>query len=185
MPITSRRTFMAWLATLPPASVLARRSPALPGGTLDEVQLRAVIEAVLPMEIGRVGIDREVAAFRRWLAEYQPGAELVHGYGTATIRTTPVDPTVRWASQLKALDEESRTRSGGKAFDALDLQGRRRLIADALKDERSLPNVADARHIALAVLAHFYGLADAADLCYGAKIQRNACRPLAQSSVKP
>ena len=43
-----------------------------------------------------------------------------------------------------------------------------------------MPNVAEANHVAVALLAHFYESSAAADLCYEAHIGRETCRPLAQ-----
>ena len=55
---------------------------------------------------------------------------------------------------------------------------------DAIKADRN-PSVAQAPHVALALLAHFYGSREANDLCYDAVIARESCRPLAGSSRKP
>ena len=38
---------------------------------------------------------------------------------------------------------------------------------------------------AVALLAHFYASPAATDLCYEARIGKDTCRPLAQSSRKP
>ena len=186
MPITTRRAFVAWLAALPPASLVARGRRTLPGAPLDLAPLRALAEAVLPSELGREGVAREVAAFQRWLADFKPGAELNHGYGTPTIRQAPADPGPRWAAQLAALDEAARRRHG-KALAALDRPARQALVREALAADRApgLPDVASARHVALAVLAHWYGSPEAVDLCYEAEIRRTACRPLAAAAGKP
>jgi hypothetical protein len=48
-----------------------------------------------------------------------------------------------------------------------------------------MPSVADASHVAVALLAHFYESPAAGDLCYEARIGRQTCRPLAQQSRKP
>ena len=48
-----------------------------------------------------------------------------------------------------------------------------------------MPAVAGASHVALALLAHFYGSSAANDLCYGAQIGKSTCRPLAASPHAP
>src|SRR5688572_10135356 len=110
MPITTRRSFLSWLAALPPASLLLQKKPSLAGAPLDPVMLRAIGEAALPSELGSAGISRVVDGFQRWLEAYKPGAELVHGYGTSTIRHAPADPGPRWKSQLDALAADAQTR---------------------------------------------------------------------------
>ena len=48
-----------------------------------------------------------------------------------------------------------------------------------------MPGVADANHVSLALLAHFYDSSAATDLCYEAQIGKQTCRPLAASARKP
>jgi hypothetical protein len=48
-----------------------------------------------------------------------------------------------------------------------------------------MPPVGRAPHVALALLAYWYGTADATDRCYEAHIGRQNCRPLAGSARKP
>jgi hypothetical protein len=48
-----------------------------------------------------------------------------------------------------------------------------------------MPGIADASHVSLALLAHFYDSSAANDLCYEAKIGKATCRPLADSARKP
>ena len=69
----------------------------------------------------------------------------------------------------------------------LPVADRAELVCAALKGQRldRMPGVADAAHVALALLAHFYESPGAADLCYDAQIGKNQCRPLAASPRKP
>jgi hypothetical protein len=69
----------------------------------------------------------------------------------------------------------------------LSVAERTALVRSALQGQRvdRMPGVADASHVALALLAHFYESSAAADLCYEAQIGKNQCRPLAASSKKP
>jgi hypothetical protein len=111
---------------------------------------------------------------------YRPGAEANHGYGTARIERLTADPRPQWQSQLAALDTEAR-RTRGQSFSALSLGDRQALVRAALAGERggdALPSPLAARHVAVALLAHFYDSAVATDLCYESQIGRHQCRPL-------
>ena len=57
----------------------------------------------------------------------------------------------------------------------------------ALQGQRvdRMPSIADAPHVALAMLAHFYGTSASIDLCYQAQIGDKTCRPLAAQARKP
>jgi hypothetical protein len=48
-----------------------------------------------------------------------------------------------------------------------------------------MPSVAEASHVAVALIAHFYDSSEANDLCYEAKIGKATCRPLEASARKP
>jgi hypothetical protein len=147
--------------------------------------LAALGEAVLPAELGADGVTRAVAEFQQWMDGYQPGAEVNHGYGTGRIEHLPADPRPRWRSQLAALDAAA---SGtGPSFSALPRERRQALVRAAVQDERgdALPNALLARHVAIALLAHFYGSPAAVDLCYDAQIGRQQCRSLSAQRQRP
>lgn len=188
MPLLSRRAFLGALATALPAASLMRRAHA---AAVDDIAasprtLRALGEAVLPSELGEVRIAATVTGFQRWIAGYREGAELLHGYGTSKLERASPTPATRWAAQLDALDVAAR-RAHGRAFAALPVGQRRALVQsalDAINAER-IPAIGMAPHIALALLAHFYGSAEATDLCYDAAIGRQSCRPLAVSTRQP
>lgn len=184
----SRRRFLASLAATVPLAFIVRRAHAAAVDHLasDPATLDALGEAILPAELGRAGITRAVAAFRDWGTGYRENAELVHGYGTSRLRTTSPTPVTRWTSQLDALDAAAQSKQG-RSFKALSVTQRADLVRDALKGERldRMPNVVDANHVAVALLAHFYGSSNAADLCYEAHIGNQTCRPLAQQARKP
>jgi len=152
----------------------------------DPATLDALGEATLPSELGRAGITRAVASFRDWGKYYRENAELVHGYGTSRLRATGPTPVTRWTSQLDALDAASQSKHG-RPFKSATIAQRADLVREALKGERldRIPNVAEANHVAVALLAHFYESSAAADLCYEARIGRETCRPLAQQTRKP
>jgi len=192
---TPRRTFVARVTGLiagwpllgrirgPLAAIAAQpaQSPGKPNATL----LDAVGDAVLPAELGPDGVTRAVAEFQRWMDGYQPAAEANHGYGTGRIERLPADPRPHWRSQLASLDSDARRI--GQSFSALPRERRQALIRAALQNERgdALPNPLLARHVALALLAHFYDSAAATDLCYDARIGRQQCRPLANQRQQP
>jgi hypothetical protein len=147
--------------------------------------LSALGDAVLPAELGPQGITRAVAEFQRWMDGYQPGGEANHGYGTGRIERLPADPRPHWRSQLAALDADAQRT--GQSFSALPRDRRQTLIRAALAGERgdTLPSPLAAKHIALALLAHFYDSPAATDLCYRAQIGRQQCRPLAAQREQP
>jgi hypothetical protein len=184
----SRRRFLASLAAAIPLNVVVRRAHAAAVRHLesDPATLDALGEAVLPSQLGRAGITRAVGAFRDWGKSYGENAELVHGYGTSRLRKTGPTPVTHWTSQLDALDSASQAKLG-RPFKGASVAQRADLVREALKGERldRMPNVADANHVAVALLSHFYESSTAADLCYDARIGRETCRPLAQQSRKP
>jgi len=147
--------------------------------------LDALGDAVLPAELGADGVSRAVVEFQRWMDGYRPGAEANHGYGTGKIEHLPADPRPRWRSQLAALDADARR--NGPSISALPRDRRQALVRAALQNERgdALPNPLLARHVALALLAHFYDSPAATDLCYDAQIGRQQCRPLAAQRQQP
>jgi len=159
----------------------AAESRGQPNATL----LDALGDTVLPAELGADGVTRAVTEFRRWMDGYQPGAEANHGYGTGRIEQLPADPRPQWRSQLAALDADARR--NGSSFGALPRELRQALVRAALQNERgdALPNPLLARHVALALLAHFYDSPAATDLCYDAQIGRQQCRPLSAQRQQP
>jgi len=192
--MTARRTFVARLAGVVASwPVFARSTRALAptrGHDIDAqpnaTALAALGDAILPAELGPQRMTRAVSEFERWMANYQPGAEANHGYGTGKIERLPADPRPSWRAQLDALDAEAR-RASGQSFARLSRERRRSLLRTALAGERgeSFPNPLLARHIALALLAHFYESPSATDLCYDAEIGRQQCRPLSAQRDQP
>src|ERR1041384_6263532 len=162
-------SYLLLLTCIPPPAG-ARRFHRFAVADLDPVLLRALGAAVLPSELGDGGIGRTVAGFERWLAGYREGAELLHGYGTGEIRRTGPSPALRWAGQLRELDQAAR-KAGGKPFAGLDLSGQHEMVRAALHGARParLPSPDRAEHVAVGLLAWFYGTPEAADLCYGAE----------------
>ena len=188
MPLVSRRRFLATLAAAVPLAVIVRRAQAAAVTHLesDPATLDALAEAVLPSSLGRAGARRAAAAFREWGAGYRENAELVHGYGTSRLRNAGPTPATRWATQLDQLEARARMEHQ-QPFRQLTVEQRMTLVRAALQGERldRMPSVASANHVAVALLAHFYETPAAMDLCYGAQVGRQTCRPLSAQARKP
>lgn len=184
----SRRAFLGTLAAALPMTVLVRRAHAAAVGELatDSSTLHALAEAVLPTELGQAGVALAVTDFQRWIDGYRAGVELVHGYGTSRLERAGPTPAPRWARQLDVLNAEAR-RIHRRAFAALSVTERRAIVqADPeMRKADRIPPIARAPHVALALLASFYGSSVATDLCYESVILRQHCRPLAASSRRP
>ena len=185
----TRRLFLKTLAPAVPAAALpgaawAGRAPAQ--DPLDPALLRALAEVVLPSELGATGVNDVVHAFRAWAAGYRPVAELDHGYGAAELRYSGPDPVPGWGAQLRALELEARQRYG-RGFAELEAAVRQEMVRGQLGREQvdALPPPAEARHVAVGLLAFFYDSPEATDLCYRAHIGRLGCRPLSASGSRP
>jgi hypothetical protein len=125
-------------------------------------------------------------AFSQWLDGYRAGRELVHPYGSTTIRQTGASPAGRWRGQLAALDRDARARHQ-RGFNSLTRDQRREIVMAALGSERAnrLPDALDANHVALALVAWFFATPEATNLCYQSRIDRNQCRPLVNAPRQP
>ena len=200
----SRRKFLKQsVATVAAASVAAcapdndRNQPAAstgstapgPGNTppvpLPAPTLRAVAQAVLPTELGDDGQERAVAAFERWSDGLEPVAELSHPYLVPETRYSGPDPRPGWAAQLRGLDKESRSRFG-KDLPDLDVPTRRILLARAVEPSGpGLGSPANANHVSVALMAHFFASPLATDLCYRRTIAKQQCRGLDGALAEP
>jgi len=188
MPTLSRRRFLASLAAIAPLAAIVRRAHAAAVVHLesDPATLDALAEVVLPSSLGRAGRRRATAAFRAWGAGYRENVELVHGYGTSRLRSTGPTPVTRWSAQLDDLEARARAEYQ-RPFRELTVGDRAAIVRAALQGQRleRMPSVASAGHVAVALIAHFYASPAAMDLCYGARIGRQTCRPLAEQGRKP
>lgn len=190
----TRRLFLKTLAPAVPVAALpasvwapASAREALAQVPLEAELLGALAEAVLPLgELGAQGVAAAAREFRAWAAGYRPVAELDHGYGAAELRYSGPDPVPGWSAQLRALELESRQRHG-RGFVELGIAERQALVRRQIEAEAvgGLPAPADARHVAVGLLAFFYASPAATDLCYGARIGRLSCRPLSDSRARP
>jgi hypothetical protein len=181
-----RRSFLTGWSLVTPWLVLGRRSARLAARSLDAVTLRPIAEVVLPSELGTAGIERVITGFLTWIRGYRAGAERLHGYGSGAITRLEPSPAPRWLAQLRSLDLEA-GRHGAVGFAALSPSSRRALIEAATQADRldRVPPPAEARHVAIGLLAYFLQTPAAVDLCYRASIGKLTCRPLAANPVRP
>ena len=143
---------------------------------LDPVLLRSLGDAVLPESLTEEGREAAVVAFEVWLAGFQPVAELRHPYGGDVVPYGPPDPEPGWSAQLDALNLAAGARHGS-SFAGLDRSQRRAILDQQVEDEgQDFPLPARARHVAVGLMAHYFGSPAANDLCYGRRIDRETCR---------
>lgn len=187
----NRRAFLKTVATAVPAVAAGTTAACAPvrtggAGALDHQTVLALANVVLPNELGAEGVARAVAGFEAWVAGFRPATEVTHGYGTGDLEYTAAHPGPGWAAQLQALDLEAQARFG-QAFAVLHPDQRTAMIRQQLARERSdrLPDPAQARHVALGLLAWWAQTPEATNLCYQAKIDPYTCRPLAQQAERP
>ena len=183
----TRRSFLKQsVATVAAASVAGCASDD--GGDSSRLPahtLRAVAEAVLPAELGADGRERAVAAFERWSDGLEPVAELAHPYLVPETRYSGPDPRPGWAAQLQGLEKECQARHGSPLAD-LDVAGRRKLLARGVGQAGpGLGAPANANHVAVALMAHFFASPAATDMCYRRTIARQQCRGLDGAAAEP
>jgi hypothetical protein len=186
MPWISRRTFFRSLAGgLCAALVLPRRLWSQALQRIPHVPLLAIGQSVLPAELGTEGKERIVEGFQQWVDDFRPEPELASGWGSAEIPHGPPDPTQRWIEQLEQLDGLAVQRHD-IAF--ADLAGAERLTLlrnTITEDSLPLRSPAEARHVAVGLLAFFYRSPEATNLCYRAAIHSQSCRNLSAAREKP
>ena len=183
-----RRTVLHWMATAAaswPLSRLRLRAAA-DELTADHVLvLRDVAATVLPSALGAKGTGDAVDAFAAWTRGYREGVPLEHGYGHPVLVRTGPSPVPGYVTQIAALQQASRARGG--RFGALDLETRRAVLDEALKDAgvRGLPNRPDGKHVVADLMSHYFRSSAASDLCYGARIGRQTYRTIQVTTERP
>jgi hypothetical protein len=167
--VTTRRAWAQLIAGAFAALRARAQVRAFPGDRADA--LRALAAAILPGELGRAGTDRIADRFGEWVRGYRAGADTEHGYGFPRVRSKPDLPVARYLQQLDAL---------GRAPTAA-------AVAQALEEAKitALPGSPSGAHIAADLLSFYFNSADANDLCYRARIGRDACRGLTGSDRPP
>jgi len=186
-----RRTFLKHsaaalsTASLGAEGAIAATSPIEPPRALDASLLRAVGDAVLPEAIGPNGLEVAVGAFELWLSDFQPVAELTHPYGGWEIPYGPPDPEPGWSAQLEALDILAEAR-WGSSFASLSADRRRGILGEQMgAPTDGFPAPGRARHVAVALMAHYFTSADAVDRCYGVSITKLECRSIDDVGRRP
>lgn len=166
-----------------------QEAPSAPSALdMDLSVLNAVAGIVLPVQtLGDAGLERVVSGFQEWIVEFEPVAELAHAYLTTDeIPYGPPDPAPLWASQLAALQIESRKRYS-EDFAAVSVDQQLSMLRGQLPDPlpQSLPKAGFAPHVALGLLGYFYASSEANDLCYQSAIERQTCRGLESGALEP
>ena len=162
----------AWFQAIAAAftAVRSRAQSAIFPGTRAGA-LRDLAAAILPASLGREHTDRIADRFAEWVRGYRAGADTEHGYGFPRIRNKPDLPIARYLEQLDTLGEKP------------DADAVRRALEDA--KVTALPASPNGAHIALDLLSFYFNSSDANDLCYQARIGRDACRGLSGSDRRP
>jgi Gluconate 2-dehydrogenase subunit 3 len=152
----------------------------------DRLVLDAIGEVALPSSLSPQARDAAIGAFVQWADDYEPVAEEMHGYGYADVRYLPADPAPAWRAQLAALDLLAR-RIKQQPFVALPVAERRDVLHIALRGEAGdrLPPPLEAKHIVVALVAHWASRPAAWDLAFGAQIAPGTCRVLGDANRKP
>jgi len=172
-----RRTLLKWLAALPiPALRAWAQTANFPGNY--SATLRDLAAVVLPSELGPTGIDHVATRFEHWVRDYRPSAEMDHGYGFPRLRTKPPTPGVAYIAQLELLR---------RPLADPDKDARRKAVETELDHAgvKDLPRSPDGKHIASDLMSFYFNSADANDLCYRVRIQRDTCRGLEGSENPP
>lgn len=151
----------------------------------DRPLLDALASTVLPAGLGDAGVRAATDRFVAWADAYDPVAEEMHGYGYAEVRYLPADPSPAWRAQLEALDRLAR-KSQRIGFVRATAAQRLAVVEAALRSERDdrLPAPLAARHVALALLAHWSASPEAWNLALGAQVSPLTCRRL-DDAVRP
>ena len=183
-----RRTILQWLAST--AAVLpfeSLRVWAQPRELTAEgtAVLHEIAATVLPTSIGADRIRSVIDKFVAWTRGYREGVALAHGYGHPRLQKTPPSPVPAYLGQLSALEDQARAK--GVRWPALDLETRRSLIDAALTKAgvRNLPQRPTGQHVVSDLMGFYFRNSEANDDCYRAMIQREVCRPIAITTVRP
>jgi len=145
----------------------------------DRVLLDALASTVLPAALGEAGVRAATDRFVAWADGYDPVAEEMHGYGYADVRYLPADPVPAWRAQLDALDMLARKSQRVPFVRATP--GQRTAVVEAARRAEGgerLPAPLAARHVALALLAHWSASPEAWNLALGAQVSPLTCRKL-------
>jgi hypothetical protein len=183
-----RRTLLQWVlsatALLPfeRLRLLAQPRELTPDAL---AMLRDVAPTLLPASLGAARIAGTVDRFAAWTRGYREGVPRSHGYGHPELRKTGPSPVPTYIAQLAALDADARAKGG--RWQTLDLETRRALLDAAFTKAgiKTLPQRPTGQHVAADLMAFYFRSSEANDLCYGAQIQREVCRPIQITTRRP
>ena len=164
-----RRVWLQSIAAAFAAVKCRAQAAAFPGRRAGA--LRDLAAAILPSSLGREHTDGIADRFGEWVRGYRAGADTEHGYGFPRIRSKPDLPVGRYLEQLDALGDKPSADS----------------VRHALEDTKItvLPASPNGAHIAADLVSFYFNSSDANDLCYQARIGRDACRGLSGSDRAP
>lgn len=147
--------------------------------------IHAIGAIVLPESMGKRAVDDAVGRFLRWIRNYRAGVDMDHGYGFTRLRVTAASPLAAYERQLGALDAAARVQGG--TFATRDPDTQRRLITAALDEAKveRLPSRPLGQSLIADLMGYFFFSSDGNDLCYQARIGREACRGLPGSEKAP
>lgn len=193
-PDPTRRTLLkagvaaVALAAVPACTIEERRPSTGESrpADFDRAVLDAAAEIILPGDLDLVQRRAATDAFVRWIEDYTPVAEEMHGYGYPDIRWLPPDPAPHWRAQLEGLDLLAQRRHNAR-FAALERPQRAALIDETLRPIATdrLPAPLTAPHVLLALLGHWASQPEAWDLAFDARVGRNTCRALDDAVRRP
>ena len=167
------------------AAADARHAARGRAGTDHVFILRDLAATLLPSAIGAAGQDQAVDDFLRWMRDTKEACRSAHGYGDPRLVRSAPSPVPAYRKQLEALQQTARARGG--RFGALPLDTRHAIVDEAFKaaNVQNLPQRPDGRHVAADLIAHYFRSSAANDLCYNARIGRNAYRAIRVTTVRP
>ena len=183
-----RRTLLQWAAAVAAVLPFERiRLLAQPRELTPQAidLLREIAPTVLPSALGAGRISAMVDQFAVWTRGYREGVPLAHGYGHPRLVRSGPTPVPAYLAQLAAL--ESDARAAGGRWAALDAE-RRRSILDAAFTKagvRALPPRPTGQHVVADLMAFYFRSSEANDDCYNALINREECRPIQSTTMRP
>ena len=147
--------------------------------------LREIAPTVLPSSLGTARVRATVERFVAWTRGYREGVPLAHGYGHPRLEKSGPSPVPKYITQLAALDADARAKGG--RWQTLDLETRRALLDAAFTKAgvKSLPPRPTGQHVGADLMAFYFRSSEANDLCHGALIQREVCRPIEITTRRP
>ena len=187
-----RRTLLQSLAgglVARPLISLRAQSPASADLTEANVAaLHAIGEVVLPASLGERGRRVAIEKFVGWVRNYKSGADRGHGYGASALTApTGPSPALQYPAQFAALDAQARP-YGAATFAALTIDQRRAVVEVVLNTPQPvtrMPARPSGQNLIADLMGFYFNGAEAQNLAYNARIDRDSCRSLDGSDRPP